>query len=115
MFTFILYVALAIVFGYFATQNTQPISINLLGATLSQIPLYLILGVTLTVGLAFSWFISLFDVFAASMKIHGKEHDIKDSKATIRDLEKKITQLELENAKLSGELKGTAHTNTTVA
>ena len=105
MFTFILYVILAIVFGYFATQNTQPVSISLLGATLSDIPLYAVLGVTLLVGLAFSWFIGLFDTLASSMKIRGKEHVIKDSKATIAELKKKINQLELENAEQTGELK----------
>ncbi|MFA9288712.1 MAG: lipopolysaccharide assembly protein LapA domain-containing protein [Weeksellaceae bacterium] len=107
MFTFILYIVLAIIFGYFATQNTDPVSVTLMGATLSQIPLYLILGVTLLVGLAFSWFISLFDTLAATMKIQGKEHVIKDSKATINDLEKKIARLEVENARLTGEIKGT--------
>lgn len=109
MFTFILYVVLAVIFGYFATQNTQPVSITLIGATVSQIPLYLILGVTLVVGLLFSWLISLIDVFTASMRIRGKEHTIKDAKASIQDLKKKIQDLEVENAKLAGELKGTNH------
>ena len=39
------------------------------------------------------------------MKIRGKEHVIKDSKATIAELKKKINQLELENAEQTGELK----------
>jgi len=106
MFTFILYVILAVIFGYFATQNTQPVSVVIFGANLSRIPLYAVLGATLLVGLAFSWFIGLFDTFASSMKIRGKEHTIKDSNATISELKKKINQLEMENAKLSGELKG---------
>lgn len=108
MFTFILYIILALVFGYFATQNTEAVSINLLGATLSSIPLYIILGVTLVIGLAFSWFISLFDSIGAAMKIRGKENAIKDSKVTIGDLKKEINQLKIENAKLSGELKRTS-------
>lgn len=105
MFTFILYIILALVFSYFATQNTQPISISLLGATLSSIPLYMVLVVTLIVGLAFSWFISLFDSIGATMKIRGKENAIKDSKNIIGDLKKEINQLKIENARLSGELK----------
>ncbi len=105
MFTFILYVILAIIFGYFATQNTQPISITLLEAKLQNIPLYAILGVTLIVGLTFSWFISLFDSIGASLKIRGKDHDIKDKKVTIETLKKEIVDLKIENAKLSGELK----------
>ncbi len=104
MFTFILYIILALVFGYFATQNTETISINLLGSRLSDIPLYAILGVTLVIGLAFSWFISLFGTLGAMMKLRGKENVIKDSKLAIKDLEKRINQLELQNAKLTGEL-----------
>ncbi len=105
MFTFILYVILALIFGYFATQNTQPVSITLLGATLSSIPLYVVLVVTLIVGLAFSWFIGLFDSIGASMKIRGKENAIKDGKNTIGELKKEINKLKIENARLSGELK----------
>ena len=109
MFTFILYVILALIFGYFATQNTEPISITLLGSTLSNIPLYAILGVTLVIGLAFSWLISLFDSMGAFMKLRGKESVIKNSKATIDELQKKINRLEIENAKLLGELKATTN------
>ncbi|CAN5128063.1 hypothetical protein BH09PAT2_BH09PAT2_01670 [soil metagenome] len=105
MFTFILYVILALVFGYFATQNTMLVSITLLGAHLSNIPLYIVMGVTLVIGLAFSWIISLIDWFSAALKIRNKEHVIQDSKKTIHELEKKINHLELENAKLTGELK----------
>ena len=105
MFSFIIYLILAIVFGYFATQNTEPISLTLASYKIEQIPLYIALGITLLVGLFFSWFIGLFDSFASAMKIRGKEHIIKDDKKNIRELTRKINQLEIENAKLTGELK----------
>jgi uncharacterized integral membrane protein len=107
MFTFILYIILALVFSYFATQNTQPVTISLLGANLTSIPLYVVLVVTLIVGLAFSWFIGLFDSIGATMKIRGKEHVIQDGKDKIGELKKEINQLKEENARLSGELKKT--------
>jgi len=109
MLTFILYIILALAFGYFATQNTEPISITLLGSTVSNIPLYAILGVTLVIGLTFSWFVSLFDSLAAALKLRGKENVIKDGKLTIKELEKRINKLELENAKLTGELNAISH------
>lgn len=105
MFTFILYVILAVIFGYFATQNTESVTISLLGATLRNIPLYLILGATLIVGLTFSWLINLIDSISVAMKIRSKEHDIKDSKATISRLQKEINDLKIRNAQLAGELK----------
>lgn len=104
MFIFILFLLLALTFGYFATQNTQTISIILAGETLPHIPLYIILGVTFLIGLAFSWIISLFGSLASALKIRGKNHKIKDAKNTINELTKRINQLELDNAKLKKQL-----------
>jgi len=104
MFTFILLIFLALAFGYFATQNTQTISVTLANQTLPHIPLYIILGVTLLIGLAFSWIVSLFDSLVSALKIRGKDHKIKDAKNTIHEMTKQINQLELENAKLKKEI-----------
>lgn len=105
MFSLIVYGILAIVFGYFATQNTGPISLTLSSYKIENIPLYIALGVTLLVGLLFSWLNSLIDVFTSSMKMRGKENVIKGERKAIHELTKKVNQLELENAKLTGELK----------
>ena len=105
MFSLIVYLILAIVFGYFATQNTESITLNFASYKIEDIPLYVGLGITLLIGLFFSWLINLIDSFSASMKLMGKDHVIKDDKKMIRELTKKINQLELENAKLTGELK----------
>ena len=104
MFTFIIFILLALIFGYFATQNPQTISIILAGETLPRIPLYIILGVTFLIGLAFSWIISLFNSLASALKIRGKDHKIKESKNTIYEMTKRINQLEVENAKLKRKI-----------
>ncbi len=106
MFTLIVYLILAIVFGYFATQNTGIISLSFASYKIGHIPLYIALGIALLVGLLFSWLSGLIDSLASTMKIRGKEHTIKDDKKIIHELTKKINQLELENAKLSGQIKG---------
>ena len=104
MFTFIIFIILALTFGYFATQNTQTIAVTLANQTLPNVPLYIILGVTLLIGLAFSWIISLFDSLASALKIRGKDHKIKDAKNTIHEMTRRINQLELENAKLQKQM-----------
>jgi len=101
MFTLILLVILALGFSYFATENTQLSTITLAGYTLAQIPLYILIGITLLLGLSFSWLLSLLDSLSTSMKLRGKEHDIKDAKQIIHDLTKKVNHLEIENARLS--------------
>ena len=103
MLTVILFLILALVFGYFATQNTQSITITVANYTLSSIPLYAAVGITLLIGLSFSWLVSLIDTFSAAMKLRGKEHKIKDANKTIQDLTKQIKDLEIENARLKGQ------------
>jgi uncharacterized integral membrane protein len=105
MFTFIIFLILAICFGYFATQNPQTISVTIADRTLSQIPLYIVLGATLLIGLAFSWIVSLFDSLASALKIRGKDHKIKDASKTIHEMTKRINQLEIENAQLKNQTK----------
>lgn len=106
MLSLIIYLILAIVYGYFATQNTGLITLKFASYKIDQIPLYAALGVTLLLGLLFSWLIGLFGSLATTLKIMGKEHKIQDDKKTIRELTRKINQLELDNAKLTGEIKG---------
>lgn len=102
MFALILLVILALAFGYFATQNTLNIPITLASYTFSGVPLYIVLGITLLIGLLFSWFVSLLDSFSVAMKLRGKDSTIKDSNKTIQDLTKRVNELEIENAKLKG-------------
>lgn len=103
MLSIILFLILALVFGYFATQNTQNISITVANYTLSSIPLYAAVGITLLIGLSFSWLISLVGSFSSAMKLRGKEHKIKDADKTIQDLNKQVKELEIENARLKGK------------
>lgn len=106
MFTVILFVILSIVFGYFATQNTQDISITLAGSEILGLPLYLVIGVTLVLGLSFSWLVSLLDSFSTTLKMRGKESTIKDANKTIQELTKQVNDLEIENANLKGKIGG---------
>lgn len=101
MLTVILLVILALGFSYFSAFNSQLATITIPGYAQLEIPLYILMGITLILGLSFFWIISLVDSLSYTMKLRGKEHTIKDAKATIHDLTHRINQLEIENAKLS--------------
>jgi|CXWK01.1.fsa_nt_gi cell shape-determining protein MreC len=101
MLTIILLVILALGFSYFSAFNSQLATITIPGYAQMEIPLYILMGITLVLGLSFFWIISLIDSLTYSMKLRGKEHTIKDAKATIHDLTHRINQLEIENAKLT--------------
>lgn len=104
MFPLILLVSLGLGFGYFATQNTQHITISLANYVIPSVPLYIIIGVTLLIGFAISWIISLSDMLSTTFRMRGKESTIKNAKKTIHDLTKQINELEIENATLKGKL-----------
>lgn len=104
MFTLILLVVIGLSFGYFATQNTTGVPVNIAGVVYSQVPLYIVLGITLLIGLALSWIISMIDSIYVSMSMCGKDNVIKDTKRSNAELMKQVRQLELENAKLRGRL-----------
>ena len=103
MFALIVLFVFGIGVAFFATQNTQAIPLNFATYSLSAIPLYLIVLVSLLLGFAVSWLIGLVDVISSAFKIHGKESTIKDANKQISELTKKVHQLELENERLKGE------------
>ena len=103
MFTLILYVILAIAFGYFATENIQKVSVTFAGTALEPVSLFIIIGITFLIGLGFSWIASLFNSLSVALKIRGKETIIKNAKNTIRSLTKHTNDLEIENAKLTNQ------------
>ncbi len=96
-----------IVFGigvaFFATQNTQMISVTLANYSLTGIPLYFIVLGSLLLGFVVSWLISLVDVISSALKIHGKENTIKGANKQISELTREVHQLELENERLKAE------------
>jgi uncharacterized integral membrane protein len=103
MFALIILIISGAGFAYFATQNTQDVSINLFQYSISDIPLYVVVLATLLIGFLISWIISVFGSVSNSMKIFGKNSKIKESSKEIDNLIKRIHDLELENENLKGK------------
>lgn len=104
MLTMIWIVVLAIGFAIFATQNTISIPLALGSYVIPDLPLYIVIGVTLLLGLFMSAIISFLNSIAVAFQLHGKDSAIKDSNRSISDLTNKVHHLEVENAQLKGEL-----------
>lgn len=103
MFALIILFIFGIGVAFFATQNTQAISLNFASYSITDIPLYIIVLVSLLLGFAVSWIIGLVDVVSSSFKMRGKESTIKTGNKQITELTKRVHQLELENERLKGE------------
>jgi cell shape-determining protein MreC len=104
MFSVILLVIIAIAFGFFSTQNSIPIPVTFGDLVVSDVPLYIVLGVTLLIGLLFSWVISLANSMLFSMNLRKKDHTITDVTKDNEKLNQRLIDLEMENTRLRAEL-----------
>ncbi len=100
METLILLVLFGIIAAVFATQNSTVVPITVLGYSIRQIPLYLVVFGSLLIGFLLSFVISIVNSIFTSFKLHGKDVKIKETKKTVVDLTKRNHELELEITKL---------------
>ncbi len=96
----ILLVLFGMLAAVFATQNPTTASIILLGYSISDVPMYLIVSGSLLLGLLSSSILSIVSSVTNSFKLHGKDVKIKETKRTVADLVKINRELELEIVKL---------------
>jgi uncharacterized integral membrane protein len=89
--------------GYFATQNTSPVTIQFGELVLESVPLYMIAVGSLILGLL----IGLIFYLARSvstLRFVGKDHETERARRTVIELEHKVHALEAENARLRNEI-----------
>ena len=96
----ILIVLFGILSAIFATQNSIHVPIILLGYSLREVPIYLVVSGSLLIGLLLSSFVSLINSISTTFKLRGKDSKTKESKKTVDGLVKKNRELELEVATL---------------
>lgn len=101
MLTLIVIVLLGLGFAFLATQNTATATFNLLGYAWT-LPMYMIVFGALLIGFFISWIVSSISTLGAWSSLHGKDRKIKESRQAVAQLQSKIRELELENAKLQG-------------
>jgi putative membrane protein len=100
MIVFFLLLVVSIFVAFFATQNTAPTSITIATYSLKDIPMYLIVLVSLLIGFILSSLINLKKIISSALTISSKDMEIKDADHMISELTKRVHQLELENTRL---------------
>ncbi len=93
-------VIFGLIFAFFATLNTSPVTINLWYTTWTNVPLYIAVLASLAAGILLSAVFYLGKSIADYFKIGSTEHELKKTKQTITDLTKQVHELELENTRL---------------
>jgi uncharacterized integral membrane protein len=93
-------VIFGLVMGYFATQNTTPVTIRIAEYALEEVPLYLAIVGSLFVGLFIAWILYFARSVSSRVTIYGKDHAVKKARQTVAELEHQVHDLKTENAQL---------------
>jgi len=87
-------------FVYISKFNFMPVSVNLGLYVFSDIPLFYVMIGSLVTGLVLSYVVYMVHSVSTSLKLRGKDHQIKKNQAEVLESTKRVHQLELENEKL---------------
>jgi uncharacterized integral membrane protein len=102
MLTLLATTIFAIIIAFFALQNAVPVRLTVGDNALNDVPLYLVVIGALMLGIFLSWIINLIDSFSASLTARNREQTIDKDQKVISELEDRIHELEVENARLKG-------------
>jgi uncharacterized integral membrane protein len=103
MLSLLLSIIFGLAIGYFATQNTSPVTIQFGELVLENVPLYMIAVGSLILGLL----IGLVFYLARSvsnLRFIGRDHETERARRTVIELDHRVHTLEAENARLRDEL-----------
>jgi len=104
MLSILLSVVFGLAIGYFATQNTAPVSVQFGEFVIENVPLYMVTVGSLMLGLLIAWIFYIARTVSTTLTIAGKDHEVKRSRRTVADLDQKIHELEAENTRLRSEI-----------
>jgi uncharacterized integral membrane protein len=90
--------------AYFGMQNISPVTIRLNEYVWDDVPLYLVIVGSLLVGLFIAWILYFARSVSSTLTIYGKDRAMKKAKHTVADLERRVQELEAENARLKTTL-----------
>ncbi|QQS38832.1 LapA family protein [Candidatus Woesebacteria bacterium] len=100
MLTSIFVVVFGVVFAYFATINTNQISVNFGFYQLTNSPIYLVVLISAAIGMLLTAVLYFLRFMSTYFTIGSKEKDIKEANKRIAELTKDLHKIELENERL---------------
>lgn len=106
MFSLVMAILFGLMITFFAFQNQTGVPILVGNLYFQQIPVYLVVTVSILSGIIMAWFISAFEGLGHHMNIRQKNRLINSDKHEIVALRKRIANLEAENSKLMTDKRG---------
>jgi uncharacterized integral membrane protein len=100
MLVLIVGVIFGLAIGYFATQNTTPVTIRVAEYAFEDVPLYLVIVGSLFVGLFTAWILYLARSVSSRLTVYEKDQAVRRARQTTADLEMRVQELQAENVEL---------------
>ncbi len=104
MITLIITMVLGLGFAIFATQNTGAVTLNFGRYFIPDIPLYLVILISLLMSLFFAFIIYITRDLSAKITESEMKDETKKLKEENIELTKRVHKLEIENTKLKSKL-----------
>ena len=104
MLVILLSVVFGLAIGYFSTQNTAPVTVQFGDFILPDVPLYLVTIGSLLLGLLIAWIFYFARTVSTSVTIFEKDHAMKRSRQTVAEMDRRLRELEIENARLKADM-----------
>ncbi|NCN06558.1 MAG: LapA family protein [Candidatus Pacebacteria bacterium] len=99
MLTIIVLLVVGSALAYISKFNIMPVTVNFGRYAVTDVPLFYVIIGSVTVGLVVSYLFYLVNAIATSLKLRGKDQEIKKHKNIVLSLTKRVHQLELEHEK----------------
>ena len=103
MFILIFAILAGVGLAFFAIQNTNGVTITFANIPLTDTPLWIIVVVSILIGLVCASYFNVLNLITSAFKLHGKDTTIKGADKTIVSLENEIQRLKVENASLTSK------------
>lgn len=105
MFALIILILFGVVIAFFAIDNTGNVTVDFFNKAIT-LPVYLVVLTSALFGILLSWILHLVNSAYHAISMFGKNKTIHSSEKTITELNDRIHDLEIENARLRAENRG---------
>jgi uncharacterized integral membrane protein len=103
MLILILFLIIGSALVYVSRFNFTPVTLNLGGYVITDLPLFYVIVGSLITGLGVAYLAQMVRAISTSLTLRGKNQEIKKSGDEILELTRRVHQLELENERLKHE------------
>jgi len=100
VFTLIFSIVFGLALSFFALQNTNRVTITLANIPFSDVPLWVIIVISVLVGLIFASYFNVINIVTSALKLHNKDNAIKGADNEIQSLKNENKKLREENEEL---------------